>query len=302
MAEIYDYLTPLHQGIWEVVIPKEDLTSPLGSEWKQSPINVPTPGTIASFRNGQYHLHETTDSYRIHLDRYDPEKNPFLHLIDDAPLVLMIYETMATLYLTRKDAKRANSPALLSDLRMTYRLRIGFGIFIILISGIMLLISLKMSEVFFSHILPSLVSLTGIVILLNGIIMRERKENTLQDISNGLLILFAGFCMYLLWGLYLTIILLILAIWLLSSAYVTITRILREKTRVTQGFGLTLGMGLGSLILGIYAISAPAFLIEILETLLAVLVFLIGALLVTDGYGLLNAERLMKKRMDTKDQ
>lgn len=302
MLDIYDYLSALHQGTWEVIIPKKDLTVPLGPEWKQSPINVPTPGTIASFRNGQYHLHETGDSYRIHLDRYDPEKNPFLHLIDDAPLVLMIYETMATLYLTRKDAKRTNRPALLSDLRMTYRLRILLGSVLVIISGIMFLISLNMSEVFFSLVLPSLVSLAGIFLLLNGFIMRERKENSIRDIGNGFIVLIAGICMHLLWGLYLTIILLILAIWLLSSAYVALTRILREKTGVTQGFGLTLGMGLGSLFLGIYALSAPEFLIEILEALLAVLLFLIGAVFLTDGYGLMNAEQLLKKSMDAKDK
>ena len=302
MSDIYDYLSALHQGTWEVIIPKEDLAVPLGPEWKRSPINVPTPGTIASFRNGQYHLHETADSYRINLDRFDPDKNPFLHLIVVAPLVLMIYETMATLYLTGKDAKRTNRPALLTDLRMTYRIRFLIGMVLIAISGILLMISLNMSEVFFSVILPSLVSIAGLCLLLNGVFMRERKENTYRDIVNGLQILFAGFCMYLLWGLYLTIILLILAIWLLSSAYVTLTRIIHEKRQVTQGFGLTLGMGLGSLILGIYAFSAPEFLIEILEGLLAVLVFLIGALFLADGYGLLNAERLMKKSIGTKDQ
>lgn len=302
MSDIYDYLSALHQGIWEVIIPKEELSAPLGPEWKKSPINVPTHGTIASFRNGQYHLHETDDSFRIHLDRYDPEKNPFLHLIDDAPLVLMIYETMATLYLTGKDAKRKNRPALLSDLRMTYRIRFLIGMVLIAISGILLLISLNMREVFFSVVLPSLVSLVGIITLLNGVFMNNRKEQSFHDVGNGFLILFAGVCMFLFWELYLTIILLILAIWLLSSAYVSLIRIIREKRQVTQGFGLTLGMGLGSLLLGLHAVSAPGILIEILEALLALLVFLIGAVFLIDGYGLMNAERLMKKGIGTKNQ
>ena len=97
MTKIEDYLEPLHNGVWEVEIPKEDVTEPLSDDWKKSPINVPTPGTIASYRNGQYHVHETKTEWMVHLDRYDPKLHPVLHLMDDAPLFLMISETLVML-------------------------------------------------------------------------------------------------------------------------------------------------------------------------------------------------------------
>lgn len=85
MAHLDEFLGALHQGVWEVVVPRSAVTEPLVPEWQQSAINVPSPGTIASFRKGQYHAHETEQDYRVHMDRYNPEKNPFMHLVDDAP-------------------------------------------------------------------------------------------------------------------------------------------------------------------------------------------------------------------------
>ena len=34
--------------------------------------------------------------WRVHLDRYDPKVHPLLHLVDDAPLLLMISDTFMT--------------------------------------------------------------------------------------------------------------------------------------------------------------------------------------------------------------
>ena len=83
--------------MWEVAIPKESVTVPLDAGWKKSALNVPSPGTIASYRKGQYHVHETKDEWKVHLDRYDPDEHPVMHLLDDAPLLLMIGDTFITL-------------------------------------------------------------------------------------------------------------------------------------------------------------------------------------------------------------
>ena len=46
---------------------------------------------------GQYDVHETATEWRVHLDNHDPKYHPLLHLIDDAPLLLMIGDTFVTL-------------------------------------------------------------------------------------------------------------------------------------------------------------------------------------------------------------
>jgi len=91
MTRLDDFLGPLHQGVWEVVVPKQEVTEPLDESWKKSEINVPSPEMVASYRKGQYHTHETKEEWKTHMDRYDPETSPGMHLVDDAPLVLMLW-------------------------------------------------------------------------------------------------------------------------------------------------------------------------------------------------------------------
>ncbi len=44
MSKLEDFLTPLHQGVWEVIVLKEDVTEPLGKGWVKSGFNLPSPG------------------------------------------------------------------------------------------------------------------------------------------------------------------------------------------------------------------------------------------------------------------
>ncbi len=299
MSDIYEYLSALHQGIWEVVIPKDLLTVPLGPEWKFSPINVPSQETIASYRNGQYHLHETKDEYRVHLDRYDPEKNPILHLIDDAPLVLMILETLQTIYMTARDAKKNPGPDFIKDQRLTWEFRILLGVIMLSISGILVMIALNQDNRLFSILLPSIVFLTGALILAHGFFMGKRKEHSKKDIVNGFFIMIGGIIMALLWELYLLIILLILAIWFFGSAYVSLKRVIKDKKEIPQGLWLSLAMGVGSLLFGALTIFVPDILLEILVGIMAVIVGIIGFGFLLDGYGLRNAEHLIQDQTET---
>lgn len=301
MPDIYDFLSALHQGTWEVVIPKSLLTDPLGPEWKASAINVPSPETVASYRNGQYHIHETKTEYRVHLDRYDPDKNPVLHLIDDAPLVLMIYETIETIYVTGKDTRRKEMKERLLEQQITWRIRMVTGIGFIIGSIILGLMAINQADILFSAIVPGLVSIFGIFLVATGIIQQERKEHSSKDIVNGLLTIGAGIFMFLFWKFYFAVLFILLSLWLLSSAYVTITRVFRNKKNIPQGMLLTLGMGIGSLALGIYSLIDPGAFLQILIALLAGIIFLAGFFICLDGYGLWNAGKLMKSDL-TADQ
>jgi len=116
-----DFLEPLSQGIWEVVIPKDTVTEPLDTGWRKSAINVPSPGTIASYRKGRFHVHETKTEWRVHLDRYDPKKNPVMHLVDDAPLILMISDTFMTLVMDTKRTAIRNTADILRTQRFIWQ-------------------------------------------------------------------------------------------------------------------------------------------------------------------------------------
>ncbi|PKL63226.1 MAG: hypothetical protein CVV31_01985 [Methanomicrobiales archaeon HGW-Methanomicrobiales-2] len=294
MSTLESYLGALHQGVFQVVVPKAVVTEPLEPDWKRSAINVPSPDTIASYRKGQYHAHETVSEYRVHMDRYDPEKNPLMHLIDDAPLVLMLHETMETIFVTGKDATRSDPLQRLEDQRVSWKLRMGLGVVLLAMGAVLLILAFYETVIFFTVILPSLVLLIGLLAIIKGIQQSDRREDAVKNVIQGSMMAGAGVVLFILWELYLLLILLILAIWFFSSAVVTLLRVVRERRNLTKGFWYTLGLGVSSLVLGILAITLPEELVELLIFLLAGLVLMAGAFTVLDAYGLRNAARLME--------
>jgi uncharacterized membrane protein HdeD (DUF308 family) len=293
LSTLESYLDALHQGVFQVVVPKDLVTGPLEPGWKRSAINVPSPGTIASYRKGQYHAHETVSEYRVHMDRYDPEKNPFMHLIDDAPLLLMIHETMETIFVTGRDATRRDPRQRLADQRMSWKLRMGLGAVLLAIGAVLLLLAVGETILFFTVVLPSLVLILGLLTIVEGVRERDHKERAGREIVRGSMLAGAGLVLFVLWELYLVLILLVLAIWFFSSAIVTLLRVFRKRGNLTTGFWYTLGLGVSSLVLGILAVTLPAELVELLLALLAGLVLMAGAFMLLDAWGLRNAARLM---------
>ncbi len=295
MSTLESFLDALHQGVYQVIVPKAVVTEPLEPDWKRSAINVPSPDTIASYRRGQYHAHETVSEYRVHMDRYDPEKNPLMHLIDDAPLVLMVHDTMETILVTAKDATRRDPLQRLLDQQMSWRFRMGLGALLWAIATILLFLAFYDITPFFAVILPSLVLLLGLLTIVKGIRQRDRKEHANKDIVRGSVVAGAGVFLFVFWELYLVLILLLLAIWFFSSAVVTLLRVVRERGNLPNGFWYTSGLGVSSLALGILAVTLPEGLVDLLILLLAGIVLMAGAFMVLDAYGLRNAARLMEE-------
>jgi uncharacterized membrane protein HdeD (DUF308 family) len=277
-----------------VIIPRAEVTEPLGPEWKSSALNVPSPETIASYRNGQYHVHETELDYRVHMDRYDPEKNPFLHLIDDAPLVLMLYDTMDTLVVRAKEAKSADYSERLADQNLTWKMRVATGAGLLLAGLLLLLFALEYPGVFYSLLIPLVICAFGIILIIAGFRQRARKEYSRKDIIVGVSILCTGLLMIVFWPFFVILLLAVLALWFFSSAILSLRRVMREKTSIPQGVWITIGMGGGSLFLGMLAFLYPVKLLQLLILLLAVLTLLGAILSLIDGFGLRNAAKLME--------
>ncbi len=90
------------------------------------------------------------------------------------------------------------------------------------------------------------------------------------------------------------ILLLVLAVWFLSSAAVTLVRVVRTRGKLPQGFAFTLGLGIASLFLGYLVFVDPAGLLKILVLVLGVVFAIAGGFLVVDGWGMRNAARLIE--------
>ena len=200
MSTLESFLDALHQGVFQVVVPKSAVER-LGPDWKRSAINVPSPDTIASYRKGQYHAHETESEYRVHMDRYDPEKNPIMHLVDDAPLALMLHETMETVFVTGKDATRRDPLQRLADQHMTWKFRMGLGLVLVAIGVTLLLTAFYGTPSFFAVTLPALVLILGLIAITKGVRQRNRKEHADKDIIRGSIVAVAGIALFIFWKL-----------------------------------------------------------------------------------------------------
>ncbi len=296
MTKLDDFLGPLHQGVWEVVVSKSDVTEPLDEGWKKSEINVPSPEMIASYRKGQYHTHETKEEYKTHMDRYDPEKSPGLHLIDDAPLVLMLWGTMSSLFLTAKDTSEGKRMDRLAAMKMTWKIRMCMGVALLAVGAILIFNPLEFAKFAFSILMPLAVVGFGAFTLYNGFHMDKGAELAKRDKIIGIIVIALGLAMFAIWEFFVLLILLVLAVWFFASAFVSLRRSLKGKAATPEGFWYRLIMAVLSLGLGILTLVAPESMVSILIIALGVLVIIIGCLFLLDGYGLRNALKLMEEK------
>lgn len=295
MPEIEDFLQPLEEGVWEVSVPLNLVTDPLGNDWIKSQINVPTPGTIASYRKGQFHLHETQSEYKVHLDRYDPANHPVLHLIADAPLLLMISETFITLIsLTRRSSLPGVAERLERQNRiLRHHLILGT---MILILGLGILFAPDLTFKGITRlIIPVAVFLSGVYTLWGGITFSPFTVTDRNNLINGIWIIAISLILAeippLLWS---AAILVLLAVWMFASAGMLLGRVLQGRQAVPEGFFSRLLIGIISLILGVFCLIAPGSVIYFLLWILGILTITLGGAIILIGIGL---REMMKRPM-----
>jgi uncharacterized membrane protein HdeD (DUF308 family) len=281
MTRLDDFLAPLDHGVWEVAVPKASVTEPLDAAWVKSAINVPSPGTIASYRKGQYHAHELELEWKVHIDAYDPENHPFMHLADDAPLVLMISDTFRALIADTRETIHEDPDKEVGEQRRTVALMIGAGIFLI-VMGILIGSD---PLVTFDAVLLNLARLAimagGLFTIGTAFRLRPFRFVSGGRLALGLGILATGVAFTLLPPDWLGgVVLLIIGLWALASAYISFRRILHFGRDVPGGFVKRLGMGVFSLALAVLLVFAPDIIIIFLVLVIGILLILIGILVI----------------------
>ena len=284
MPRLDDFLEPLNEGVWEVAIPKESVTVPLDAGWKKSALNVPSPGTIASYRKGQYHVHETKDEWKVHLDRYDPDKHPVMHLLDDAPLLLMIGDTFITLISNMRRNESGDTRRILETQDKEWHLQFITGIFLILAGLDIALDPLGAFLGIMNLIFPMGIVILGILVMF-GKLWKTRDEPFIEgDIFRGLVIIVAGVLSFSIppdfWILIFTA---ILSLWMFASAVILLKRVRKGRSAVPEGFVSRLAIGIFSLLIVIGSFFTPIYLIAILTLVVGILLILIGIMLVING-------------------
>lgn len=284
MTTLDDYLEPLHQGIWEVAVPKDTVTDPLDSGWKKSGINVPSPGTIASYRKGRFHVHETKTEWRVHLDRYDPDKNPVLHLVDDAPLVLMISDTFMTLILDTRRGEIRNTQALLATQKYIWQQQVVSG----LILGLTGLRIARNPVLFFRNLfevfIPLVLIFLAVMILVRTSGLRLPGIPRTREVLMATGIFCAGVFAYLLpLFLWVICVLVILAVWMIASAFMLLKRVAKGRSFVPEGLYSRMAVGSISLLFAVLLFISPADILSLLVIVLGLIIILLGITVCVNG-------------------
>ena len=293
MSKLEDFLEPLNQGVWEVSVSKDLVTEPLGTDWKKSAINVPSPGTVASFRKGQYHVHETRTEWKVHLDRYDPKKHPVMHLLDDAPLLLMVGDTFVTLISDIRSNKTTDTKEILKQQNKSWHLQVIAGIFLALIgfniSSDPMTAFLGITYV----IIPLSVTVFGLIVTANGLLSMKKKSFLKGDIPGGLLITGSGIIIFHFPAdFWVTTFTVILSLWMFSSAILLLGRARKGRSAIPEGFVSRVLIGILSVILVLMALFAPDSLVTILSMILGFIIILIGILIMVNGLRLRNIMKI----------
>jgi uncharacterized membrane protein HdeD (DUF308 family) len=282
MTKLDDFLDPLFSGTREVEIPKSQVTEPLDELWKGSKINIPSPNMIASYRKGRLHIHEYGNEYRVHLDKYDPEKHPAMHLVDDAPLVLMIWGTVTALSLQASATAQGKEDKRIKDLKGTYWLKVLLG-GILLVGGVMLMLSpLHYAGIAFEKVLPVIIIGVGLLLMFRAFRQNE-NSNRGARMAIGAAIVILGFSSFYFWEYAAIIVLLILALWFIGSAVLSIRSSLGRTNVPRREFAAKLALGIASLILGVLIFFMPVKVVGLLFFLFGVIGALAGILLIVSG-------------------
>lgn len=276
-----------------MIVPKESVTEPLDPDWKKSPINVPSPGTIASYRKGQFHCHEQQAEWHVHLDNHDPKVHPYLHLIDDAPLLLMIGDTVVTLIAgTRK--KSGEETEILDGQNQSWKEQVLVGILLMLVGVFIIANPLVMFKGIVNLLVPLAIIGLGIITSWQGIASSPTRVLPGGLLYRGLGIIIAGIiAFYLPLGLWVIFILGILALWMVASAIILLFRAEKGRAAIPEGFTSRVIIAILSLVLGVLILFNPKGVLQLLMVIVGIIAFLLGLML------LVNATRL-RSRMERK--
>jgi uncharacterized membrane protein HdeD (DUF308 family) len=281
-------------------VPKYSVTEPLDPGWEESKMNIPSPGTVASYRKGQFHAHETSTDWKVHLDNHDPKRHPLLHLIDDAPLLLMIGDTLVTIVAGARK-KTGDEQLILDDQTRTWKTQVVIGLIILIIG---LFIISKPVLAFWSTVkifLPLLMIGLGLFVTLKSVSFEPLQVLDEGLFYRGLIVIGVGLlAFYLPLEVWVHGILVVVFVWMLASSIMLLARARKGRTAIPEGFISRVVIALISLCLIILIVLTPIVFLLLLMLIIGFIIFLIGIVLVVNGLRLKRRMEIPKRSSEMK--
>jgi uncharacterized membrane protein HdeD (DUF308 family) len=281
-------------------VPKYSVTEPLDPGWEESKMNIPSPGTVASYRKGQFHAHETSTDWKVHLDNHDPKRHPLLHLIDDAPLLLMIGDTLVTIVAGARK-KTGDEQLILDDQTRTWKTQVVIGLIILIIG---LFIISKPVLAFWSTVkifLPLLMIGLGLFVTLKSVSFEPLQVLDEGLFYRGLIVIGVGLlAFYLPLEVWVHGILVVVFVWMLASSIMLLARARKGRTAIPEGFISRVVIALISLCLIILIVLTPIVFLLLLMLIIGFIIFLMGIVLVVNGLRLKRRMEIPKRSSEMK--
>jgi uncharacterized membrane protein HdeD (DUF308 family) len=240
-----DLVAGLWKGEKKIEVPKSKITEPLQG-WKSSKYALPEPGSKGSMRKGRLHAHDHGDSYEVHLDHYDPDTNPVLHLVVDAPvLIFLTHFLQAAAKGAGEQLRAAAEEGLVAKYRTrrAWATRLALGLALAALAGLMFIdpeVSLYTAEALLTLAILGF----GALMIYSSFKERGRAPSKMHALA-GCILLLLGIVSAMRPDIVFALFLIFLAVWMLITAYY----IFKDRRR---GEGLE---GTGSLVLGFASLS-----------------------------------------------
>jgi uncharacterized membrane protein HdeD (DUF308 family) len=283
VSYLEDFLAPLQRGVWEVIVPKVSVSEPLGPTWERSRINIPSPGTISSYRKGQFHAHETRTEWRVHLDRFDPKQHPLLHLIDDAPLLLMIGDTFNTL-ISGARKKAGDEEQILKGQMRAWRDQVLAGLFCLFIGLFVVRVPWLSFQGITLLVIPLAILGLGALTIWKSVSIRPFRILEQGLLYRGMAITGIGIiASYLSVEVWVAGLLGVFGIWMLASAFVLLARARKGRAAIPEGFVSRVIIACLSLALVALILIDPLGVVVLMMVIVGLLAIVLGIALLVNG-------------------
>jgi uncharacterized membrane protein HdeD (DUF308 family) len=207
-----------------------------------------------------------------------------MHLVDDAPLVLMISDTFMTLVMDTKRREIQKTADILKTQMFIWQEQVVFGL-VLCLGGLFIVNNpINFFRNLFGLIIPCGIMGLAIIFLVRPFRSRLPEKYRTMDISRGIGIFCAGILAYILpLILWVIFVLGILALWMIASAGILLQRVVKGQHAVPEGFYSRTAIGIISLVLAILLFVSPAGILVLLVEILGIITILLGMTLCING-------------------
>jgi uncharacterized membrane protein HdeD (DUF308 family) len=278
MPSIEDFTGPLFQGVREVMIPKDKVTS-LSTGWYSSKYNIPHKGSKGAWRFGRLHAHDMGDHWAVHLDRIDPQTHSMGHLIADAPLLLFIWSGfLAAMVMAKQELDESLGMELTDESlqRDRYWPRLVGG-FVMTFVGTIIIFDPDLEILTFVLLIPIVIVTAGVMVIFNG--FKDKDDLGWRWPISGALLVSVGTIGLLIDEIILIILLLFLIFWTISSGVYSLVIGKDHPISRRDRAGL-ISTGALSLGLGLFLLFDIDDALDMLLRLVGVLVVFVGGMLI----------------------